>query len=129
MLGCATAPKEWQLPTEDCKPDEFFFVTLEGAEMEVNLCGTDTQIVVWQTNISVWSDECTERRTNLFTFWDGCNYQLYQTDKIDDFSDILRIGKFRNLKKLKEFLDATRSLVEQKPKIEKNIFDEMMKHL
>jgi hypothetical protein len=123
MLGCVSTPKPWVLPTDGCVPGEFFFKTLEGFEMEHELCGSDTIVITWNNHISIWSDECTEIGTNLFTYWDGCDYILFQNNKEGDYTDIMKIGRFGSFKKLAEFLEATRPLVEQP----KGCADDIMK--
>jgi len=100
LISCTTLPPL----KESCTSGDIQYVILEGFEMEHDSCIHDLVAISWKIEIYI-CENTKWKRTNLFTFWDGCGYKLYQEK--DNFKDILFIGRFPNLDKIEEFLKIT----------------------
>jgi hypothetical protein len=107
LTSCATLPLK-----ESCTLGDIQYVILEGFEMEHDSCIHDLVAISWKIEINVCENSIM-KRTNLFTFWDGCGYKLYQEE--DNFKDIMFIGRFPNLDKMEEFLKITMPMTRVKP--------------
>ena len=86
------------------KTGDIQYVILEGFEIEHDSCIHDLIAISWKIEINLCEGDIL-KRTNLFTYWDGCGYKLYQEK--DNFKDVLFIGRFPNLDKMEEFLKIT----------------------
>lgn len=105
MSGCAGFQVKESCPQEDIR-----FVLLDRFSVEIESCG-GMDVVVWKIEIEVcYSNIWTG--TNLWTHWDGCGYKLWQENS--DTDELRYIGRFKNLKRLKEFLEITMPMTRTK---------------
>ena len=74
--------------------------------------GSDAE--AWPLSISFLNDDCNLIKTNLISYWDGCSYKLFQVNNIDDKnSELIFVGRFKNLNIMKEFIKDARPIFTQ----------------
>jgi hypothetical protein len=97
LTSCATLPKE------NCTQDDIQFIILKGFSVEHKSC-LDLDALSWKIEIRVCEDN-KWKKSNLWSYWNGCRYKLWQD--IEGSNELLYIGKFKTLDKMKEFLEIT----------------------
>lgn len=95
LTSCASSP------IKNCNKNDIQFVVLKGFEIEHQSCMGLTAIA-WKTIIRLCEDD-KWKDTNLWCYWNGCKYKLYQQNK----EGISLIGYFKTLNQMEEFLKIT----------------------